>query len=80
MGLPHRPYFLGVSPEGHRLSPDHQTMLAEQREMNDILKRVVDALDKDTLVVVLEDQVIDRQGDHGGDGEPGVSLTRHLPD
>jgi GPI ethanolamine phosphate transferase 3 subunit O len=79
MGLPHRPYVLGVSREGHRLRPDHPTVLAKQKEMNDILKRVVDALDKDTLLVVLEDQGIDREGDHDGDHDHEVSPTPHLP-
>ncbi|KAI9513378.1 hypothetical protein F5148DRAFT_1155355 [Russula earlei] len=42
-------------------------------QMNDVLKRVVDALDKDTLLVVLGDHGMDRKGDHGGDGDLEVS-------
>ncbi|KAI0299999.1 hypothetical protein B0F90DRAFT_1725887 [Multifurca ochricompacta] len=58
---------------GHFLGPDHPTMLAKQQQMNDILKRVVDALDKDTLLIVLGDHGMDRKGDHGGDGDLEVS-------
>lgn len=48
-------------------------MLAKQQQMNDVLKRVVDALDQDTLLVVLGDHGMDRKGDHGGDGDLEVS-------
>jgi len=66
-------HFLGVDHVGHRVGPDHPTMLAKQQQMNDVLKRVVDALDQDTLLVVLGDHGMDRKGDHGGDGDLEVS-------
>jgi len=50
-------------------------MLAKQQQMNDVLKRVVDALDQDTLLAVLGDHGMDRKGDHGGDGDLGVSAS-----
>lgn len=66
-------HFLGVDHVGHRVGPDHPTMLAKQKQMNDVLKNVVDALDKDTLLVVLGDHGMDHKGDHGGDGDLEVS-------
>ena len=66
-------HFLGVDHVGHRVGPDHPTMLAKQQQMNDVLKRVVDTLDKDTLLVVLGDHGMDSKGDHGGDGDLEVS-------
>ena len=66
-------HFLGVDHVGHRVGPDHVTMLAKQQQMNDVLRRVVDALDKDTLLVVLGDHGMDRKGDHGGDSDLEVS-------
>jgi GPI ethanolamine phosphate transferase 3 subunit O len=66
-------HFLGVDHVGHRVGPDHPTMLAKQQQMNDVLKRVVDLLDDDTLLVVLGDHGMDRKGDHGGDGDLEVS-------
>jgi phosphatidylinositol glycan class O len=66
-------HFLGVDHVGHRVGPDHPTMLGKQQQMNDVLQRVVDALDKDTLLVVLGDHGMDRKGDHGGDGDLEVS-------
>ncbi|KAI9442126.1 hypothetical protein H4582DRAFT_2126711 [Lactarius indigo] len=66
-------HFLGVDHVGHRVGPDHPTMLAKQKQMNDVLQNVVDALDKDTLLVVLGDHGMDHKGDHGGDGDLEVS-------
>jgi phosphatidylinositol glycan class O len=66
-------HFLGVDHVGHRVGPDHPTMLGKQQQMNDVLKRVVDLLDDDTLLVVLGDHGMDRKGDHGGDGDLEVS-------
>ena len=44
-------------------------MKAKLEQMNDVLTRVVDLLDNDTLLFVLGDRGIDVRGDHGGDGE-----------
>ncbi|KZT30218.1 hypothetical protein NEOLEDRAFT_318498 [Neolentinus lepideus HHB14362 ss-1] len=62
-------HFLGVDHAGHRLGPDHPTMKAKLAQMNEVLTRVVDRLDEDTLLVLLGDHGMDRKGDHGGDSE-----------
>jgi phosphatidylinositol glycan class O len=61
-------HFLGLDHVGHRLGPEHPTMKAKQLQMNDVLKRVVDNLANDDLLVVLGDHGMDSRGDHGGDG------------
>jgi phosphatidylinositol glycan class O len=61
-------HFLGVDHVGHRVGPDHPSMKDKLQQMNRVLKRVVDLLDSDTLLVVLGDHGMDRTGDHGGDG------------
>ncbi|KAK0474791.1 hypothetical protein IW261DRAFT_525459 [Armillaria novae-zelandiae] len=82
-------HFLGVDHVGHRVGPDHPAMKAKLEQMNDVLKRVVDLLDDDTLLVVLGDHGMDRSGDHGGDGSletssalwiysKGPELSQHL--
>ena len=67
---------LGVDHVGHRVGPDTPTMTTKLGQMNDMLTRVVEKLDQDTLLVVLGDHGMDTRGDHGGDGEletsPGV--------
>jgi phosphatidylinositol glycan class O len=60
---------LGVDHVGHRVGPDTSTMTAKLEQMNDVLTRVVERLDQDTLLVVLGDHGMDTRGDHGGDGE-----------
>lgn len=60
---------LGVDHVGHRVGPDTPTMTAKLEQMNDVLTRVVERLDQDTLLVVLGDHGMDIRGDHGGDGE-----------
>ncbi|TFL07340.1 hypothetical protein BDV98DRAFT_557692 [Pterulicium gracile] len=62
-------HFLGVDHVGHRVGPDHPTMKLKLQQMNEVLNRVVENLDDDTLLVVLGDHGMDRSGDHGGDGE-----------
>ncbi|KAG8706929.1 mannose-ethanolamine phosphotransferase gpi13 [Ceratobasidium sp. 395] len=62
-------HFLGVDHVGHRLGPSHPTMKTKLEEMNQVLTRVVELIDDDTLLVVLGDHGMDKRGDHGGDGE-----------
>ena len=61
-------HFLGVDHVGHRVGPDHPSMKAKLQQMNDVLTRVVEKMDDDTLLIVLGDHGMDRTGDHGGDG------------
>ncbi|KIL69581.1 hypothetical protein M378DRAFT_156795 [Amanita muscaria Koide BX008] len=61
-------HFLGVDHVGHRVGPDHSSMTAKLKQMNDVLTRVVEEMDDETLLVVLGDHGMDRSGDHGGDG------------
>jgi len=67
---------LGVDHVGHRVGPDTPTMATKLEQMNDVLTRVVERLDQNTLLVVLGDHGMDTRGDHGGDGEletsPGI--------
>lgn len=62
-------HFLGVDHVGHRVGPSHSTMFNKLTYINSILNKVVDALDDDTLLVVLGDHGMDDKGDHGGDSD-----------
>ncbi|CAK5277559.1 unnamed protein product [Mycena citricolor] len=61
-------HFLGADHVGHRVGPDHPSMKTKLEQMDGVLRRVVELLDEDTLLVVLGDHGMDRSGDHGGDG------------
>ncbi|KAF9039273.1 hypothetical protein BJ165DRAFT_1393353 [Panaeolus papilionaceus] len=62
-------HFLGVDHVGHRVGPDHPSMRAKLQQMDDVVRRVVNDLPEDTLLIVMGDHGMDRAGDHGGDGE-----------
>ncbi|PPR04680.1 hypothetical protein CVT24_011897 [Panaeolus cyanescens] len=62
-------HFLGVDHVGHRVGPDHPSMKTKLQQMDDVVRRVVNELPEDTLLVVMGDHGMDRAGDHGGDGD-----------
>ncbi|KAF7981013.1 hypothetical protein HWV62_35853 [Athelia sp. TMB] len=66
-------HMLGVDHVGHRVGPDHPTMHAKLTQMDEMLAQVVDALDSDTLLVLIGDHGMDASGDHGGDSSLEVS-------
>ncbi|KAI8903588.1 alkaline-phosphatase-like protein [Gorgonomyces haynaldii] len=60
-------HYLGVDHAGHRYGPDHPAMGDKLVQMNDIIKRIVEKIDNQTLLIVLGDHGMDKKGDHGGD-------------
>lgn len=68
-------HFLGVDHVGHRVGPDNPAMRDKLAQMDDVLRRVVQMIDNDTLLVVLGDHGMDEKGDHGGDGERETSAA-----
>ncbi|KAI8614288.1 alkaline-phosphatase-like protein, partial [Chytriomyces sp. MP71] len=71
-------HFLGVDHVGHSFGPDTVPMLEKLGQVNGWLTHVFDAVDKDTLVVVLGDHGMDPKGDHGGDSENEVNAALFL--
>lgn len=61
-------HFLGVDHVGHRVGPSHMTMREKLKQMDDVLRRVVQLMDDDTLLILIGDHGMDAKGDHGGDG------------
>ena len=68
-------HFLGVDHVSHRVGPHHPMILVKQQQMNDVLKRIVHALDQDILLVVLRDHGMNCKGDHSGDGDLEFSAS-----
>ncbi|PIL34570.1 transporter [Ganoderma sinense ZZ0214-1] len=68
-------HFLGVDHVGHRLGPDHPTMKTKLTQMDVVIRRVVELLDDDTLLILMGDHGMDRKGDHGGDGDHETSAA-----
>ncbi|KZV87282.1 alkaline phosphatase-like protein [Exidia glandulosa HHB12029] len=68
-------HFLGVDHVGHRVGPDNTAMRDKLAQMDDVLRRFVNALDDNTLLVVMGDHGMDEKGDHGGDGARETSAA-----
>ncbi|KAL1306452.1 hypothetical protein AAFC00_005150 [Neodothiora populina] len=68
-------HYLGVDHAGHRYGPDHPAMAAKLEEMNDVLKRIMEAISDDTLLVVMGDHGMDAKGDHGGESDDEVEAA-----
>ena len=68
-------HFLGVDHAGHRYGPNHQAMTAKLLQMDLVLRQVIEALDDQTLLVVLGDHGMDAKGDHGGESDDEVEAA-----
>ncbi|KAI9498284.1 hypothetical protein BDB00DRAFT_799691 [Zychaea mexicana] len=60
-------HFLGVDHCGHTYGPSHPNMASKLSQMNDVIERLVEYVDKDTLLVVMGDHGMSVEGDHGGE-------------
>ncbi|EPX74165.1 pig-O [Schizosaccharomyces octosporus yFS286] len=60
-------HYLGVDHVGHRLGPNHPTMTEKLKEMDECIKRMMNLIDDDTLLLVMGDHGMDSKGNHGGD-------------
>ncbi|KAK0354455.1 major facilitator super transporter protein [Friedmanniomyces endolithicus] len=68
-------HFLGLDHIGHKTGPQGVNMLPKQREMDDIVKTIYEAMEteshlEDTLLVLAGDHGMNAGGNHGGSG-PG---------
>ncbi|KAI5954048.1 GPI13 [Candida margitis] len=68
-------HFLGVDHVGHRYGPKHFSMKEKLNQMNDVVGKVVEDLDDDTLLVVFGDHGMDYTGNHGGDAPDELEST-----
>lgn len=68
-------HYLGVDHAGHRYGPDHSAMAAKLDEMDQVIRRVMDAIDDNTLLVVMGDHGMDSKGDHGGESDDEVEAA-----
>ncbi|CAN6674608.1 GPI ethanolamine phosphate transferase 3 [Trichomonascus vanleenenianus] len=66
---------LGVDHAGHRYGPNHHAMKDKLRQMDQVIRDVIDKIDDRTLLVVMGDHGMDSKGDHGGDTLPELEST-----
>ncbi|GAB0094635.1 GPI ethanolamine phosphate transferase 3 [Sergentomyia squamirostris] len=60
-------HFLGVDHCGHKHGPLHGEMTRKLGEMDDVIRRVIDEMNNDTMLIVVGDHGMTNSGDHGGD-------------
>lgn len=68
-------HYLGVDHAGHRYGPDHREMTEKLKQMDGVFKRIIDALDDSTLLIVMGDHGMDVKGDHGGESDDEVEAA-----
>lgn len=68
-------HMLGVDHVGHKYGPNHHTMREKQQQVNNFIQDIINALDDDTLLVVMGDHGMDHTGNHGGDSIDELEST-----
>ncbi|KAF2858468.1 alkaline phosphatase-like protein [Piedraia hortae CBS 480.64] len=68
-------HYLGVDHAGHRYGPDHPAMRDKLMQMDRVLRRMVETIDEDTLLVVMGDHGMDIKGDHGGESDDEIEAA-----
>lgn len=68
-------HYLGVDHAGHRYGPDHAAMAAKLREMDGVIRKLMESIDDNTLLVVMGDHGMDSKGDHGGESDDEVEAA-----
>ncbi|KAK5076991.1 mannose-ethanolamine phosphotransferase gpi13 [Lithohypha guttulata] len=68
-------HFLGVDHAGHRYGPDHPAMGEKLRQMDNVLQRIAQSIDDETVLVVMGDHGMDPKGDHGGESDEEVEAA-----
>ncbi len=66
---------LGVDHAGHRYGPSHPAMREKLGQMDEFIRRLVDTVDDDTLLVVMGDHGMDGKGDHGGESDDEIEAA-----
>jgi len=68
-------HYLGVDHAGHRYGPDHPAMATKLKQMDTVIRDIVQLIDDDTLLVIMGDHGMDSKGDHGGESEDEVEAA-----
>ncbi|XP_052860167.1 GPI ethanolamine phosphate transferase 3 isoform X2 [Anopheles cruzii] len=65
-------HFLGVDHCGHRYGPLHEEMRRKLREMDTVMRGVVEQMTDGTTLIVIGDHGMTQTGDHGGESTEEV--------
>ncbi|KAF8477072.1 hypothetical protein BDZ91DRAFT_708621 [Kalaharituber pfeilii] len=68
-------HYLGVDHAGHRYGPDHPAMNTKLKQMDGVVRNLIEAIDDNTLLVVMGDHGMDPKGDHGGESQGEIEAA-----
>ncbi|KAF8428717.1 hypothetical protein EV426DRAFT_585534 [Tirmania nivea] len=68
-------HYLGVDHAGHRYGPDHPAMNTKLKQMDGVVRNLVEAVDTKTLLIVMGDHGMDPKGDHGGESQGEIEAA-----
>jgi phosphatidylinositol glycan class O len=68
-------HYLGVDHAGHRYGPDHAAAAAKLRQMDQVIRDIIERVDDKTLLIVMGDHGMDSKGDHGGESDDEVEAA-----
>ncbi|GAA5814936.1 hypothetical protein MFLAVUS_008439 [Mucor flavus] len=71
-------HFLGVDHCGHTYGPSDPNMAIKLNQMNGVIEKMLNYIDKDTLLVVMGDHGMSVEGDHGGESVEELMSTLFL--
>ncbi|AAS54616.2 AGR126Cp [Eremothecium gossypii ATCC 10895] len=71
-------HMLGIDHVGHKYGPSHFSMAEKQSQVDGFIRQIIDAVDEDTLLVVMGDHGMDHTGNHGGDSPAELESTLWL--
>ncbi len=71
-------HLLGLDHAGHRYNLNNAAIGSKLQEYDGVIKSVADAMDDDTLLVVMGDHGMTASGDHGGDTAAEVESALFL--
>lgn len=68
-------HFLGVDHCGHRYGPSHFSMKEKLNQIDSVIRKVMNEIDDETLLVVFGDHGMDSTGNHGGESQDEVEAS-----
>ncbi|XP_043474221.1 GPI ethanolamine phosphate transferase 3 [Leptopilina heterotoma] len=66
---------LGIDHCGHKHGPNHSEMTRKLNETNDLIKRIVENLEEDSILMVIGDHGMTETGDHGGSSSSEIDAA-----
>ncbi|RNA38083.1 phosphatidylinositol class O [Brachionus plicatilis] len=62
-------HYLGIDHCGHSFGPNSPVLKRKLTDINNSIKKVIDLMDNETLLVIVGDHGMTETGDHGGDSQ-----------